>query len=159
MGKRRETSGDANLDRRRFLGKAAVAGGTVWAVPTLVSMRPAGASELTSAPPAPPTTDSAVSPNNVSRNAPAAGAAPATGAAPSAASPALDGNDPAGSSDSLARTGADIDKLAMTGLTAVAAGGALTYWSAGRMHTLAPAVDGATPGSTSAGPDITSSPT
>jgi hypothetical protein len=43
-----------HLARRQFLLKAAVAGTAVWAVPSIVAMRPAVAAGLNSRPPPPP---------------------------------------------------------------------------------------------------------
>jgi hypothetical protein len=49
---RNATSSDAaDLGRRQFMRKAAVAGAIVWTVPTIVSIEPAGAADRHSAPP------------------------------------------------------------------------------------------------------------
>lgn len=48
------TSAAAELGRRQFIRKAAVAGAIVWTVPTIVSIEPAGAAERHSTPPKPP---------------------------------------------------------------------------------------------------------
>ncbi|MEJ7582492.1 MAG: twin-arginine translocation signal domain-containing protein [Acidimicrobiales bacterium] len=145
MSTRRGKDAEADLDRRRFLGKAAVAGGTVWAVPTLVSMRPAGAAELTSSPPVTATTETSIAPNTSTPSTVARNTAPD----PAPPGPSTGNNEPSGTSNgdptgggpatagSLPRTGADLDTLAATGLTAIAAGGALTYWSATRTPDLA----------------------
>jgi hypothetical protein len=47
-------SARAGLNRRQFLGRAAVAGTLIWTVPTIVSVEPAGAAERHSARPKPP---------------------------------------------------------------------------------------------------------
>ncbi len=51
---RNSSSAAAELGRRQFIRKAAVAGAIVWTVPTIVSIEPAGASERHSTPPKPP---------------------------------------------------------------------------------------------------------
>jgi hypothetical protein len=48
-----ETSAAA-LGRRRFMVRAAAVGTVAFAVPTIITMAPAGAAELTSPPPTPP---------------------------------------------------------------------------------------------------------
>jgi hypothetical protein len=48
------TSAAADLGRRQFMRKAAVAGAIVWTVPTIISIEPAGATDRHSAPPKPP---------------------------------------------------------------------------------------------------------
>jgi len=48
------TTAKADLGRRQFMRKAAVAGAIVWTVPTIVSIAPAGAADRHSAPPKPP---------------------------------------------------------------------------------------------------------
>src|SRR4051794_30147053 len=71
------------MHRRRFLAKAVVAGGAVWAVPVLVSSGPASAASLASPPPT--TTTLATSPVTGSGppdEAPAAIDSPGTGAGP-----------------------------------------------------------------------------
>jgi hypothetical protein len=47
-------SAAADLGRRQFMRKAAVAGTLVWTVPTIVSIQPAGAADRHSARPKPP---------------------------------------------------------------------------------------------------------
>jgi hypothetical protein len=51
---RNPSSAAADLGRRQFIRKAAVAGAIVWTVPTIVSIEPAGAAERHSTPPKPP---------------------------------------------------------------------------------------------------------
>jgi len=50
------TSAQAELGRRQFMRKAAVAGAIVWTVPTIVSIEPAGAAAGHSGPPVTSTT-------------------------------------------------------------------------------------------------------
>jgi hypothetical protein len=116
-----ETGADpAGLDRRRFLRQAAIVGGTAWAVPTLVSMQPAGAASLTSPPPTGVGGTEITMPHGV-------------GTTPTQVLPESTSTSTSTSNESLPRTGADIDRLVAGGLTAVAGGGALMYWSADRM--------------------------
>ena len=114
-------AGEADLDRRRFLRKAAVAGGTAWAVPTLISMGPVGAADLTSPPP--------VRPNETDRSGSPTRSGSLT--APPIAQPQAQVR-----SGVLARTGTDVDRLTAAGLGLTAAGGALAYWSADRAKKL-----------------------
>ncbi len=51
---RNPSTAAADLGRRQFMRKAAVAGAIVWTVPTIVSIEPAGAADRHSAPPKPP---------------------------------------------------------------------------------------------------------
>ena len=101
-------------DRRQFLRRAAVVGAASWAVPTIVSIDVAGAQQLTSPPPEPP---GAVDAGGVGVQSPPQAAAP------------LPGPQVAGRSE-LARTGMDLDDLAVAGLAATAGGAALLLWSA-----------------------------
>ena len=109
----------AGLGRRQFMLRAAVAGTVAFAVPTIVTMEPAGAAALTSPPPKPPV-EVEVKPETVT----AATAAPAVEVATdpaTAAKPQVKGT--------LAFTGANIDMLSRAGAAAVAGGGALHIWS------------------------------
>jgi hypothetical protein len=106
----------AALDRRQFLRRAAVVGAASWAVPTIVSIDVAGAQQLTSPPPQPPP---AVDAGDIG--------VPSS-PTPQAAAP-LPGPQIAGRAE-LARTGMDLDDLAVAGLAATAGGAALLLWSA-----------------------------
>ena len=102
-----EPSG-GNVGRRRFLLRAAGAGAVALAIPTIVTVTPAGA--ITSPPPQPPQ----VEPTGEVRPAD-----PATGTQVAAAT-----------QGQLPFTGADVEKLVIAGGTAVVGGSALVYWSA-----------------------------
>lgn len=105
----------SGLGRRRFLLKAGAAGAAAWAVPSIITMQPAGAAELTSPPPQPPAVE--VLPNVVTH-----------GAEPEEVLPARTG---------LPLTGAEIGNLTAAGLAAVAGGAALHVWSAKRPDSFA----------------------
>ena len=100
-----------DVGRRRFLRRAAVAGTVALAIPTIVTVTPAGA--ITSPPPRPP------QPPQVEPSRDVRPAGPASGAQVAAAT-----------QGQLPFTGADVEKLVVAGGTAVAGGAALIYWSA-----------------------------
>ncbi len=124
------------LGRRQFMLRAAVAGTVAFAVPTIVTMEPAGAAELTSPPPKPkPPVDVEVKAETVTAAA-AVPTAPAVAADPAtAAKPQVKG--------ALAKTGADIDTLSRAGAAAVAGGAALHIWSTRAAARRVVTVDGA----------------
>ena len=99
------TPDSADLERRQFLRRAAVAG-AIWAVPTVIAIKPASAAGLHSAPP----------PKHVDQF-------------PTAVDPVVQTPPKAVSPTELAFTGADTEKLAVTGLAATAAGAALLFLS------------------------------
>lgn len=115
------------IDRRRFIRRTAVVGGAVWAAPTLLTVDRASAVALTSPPPngeEPPE----VEPDTIEQPDP--GVPDGTGGdQPEFSSPDVAGGGTE-RSGTLPRTGADTDKLVVTGVAAVAAGTALTMWSA-----------------------------
>jgi len=95
-----------DVDRRRFLRRAAVVGTAVWTVPTIVSVDVASAQQLTSPLPTPPGGVGEVTVEPV-----------ASQVAPAART-------------TLPRTGVELDDLARAGLMATAGGAALVLWSA-----------------------------
>jgi hypothetical protein len=126
---RRDAEGESRLGRRQFLLKAAVAGTVAFAVPTIVTVDPAGATGLHSPPPEEvlPTgvTDPMVVPGGVSAGG------------------------------ELPRTGVGTEELVAAGLAATAGGAAMLFWSADGEAVPAPVVDIAT----GAGPDVGAAPT
>ena len=115
--------GDGGIGRRRFIASAAAAGGLAFAVPAIVTMKPAGASTLTSPPPKPPDSPGEpVSPPEVGGRTVAA---PGTGAADPTVAPVVAGGQ-------LPFTGANVKELTATGLAAAGAGTAMVLWSAER---------------------------
>ncbi|MFP5255287.1 MAG: hypothetical protein ACLGI8_05485 [Acidimicrobiia bacterium] len=104
------------VDRRQFLRRAAVVGAGVWAVPTIISIDPAGAQAVTSPPPEPPVEVGGVT----VRPSPTPG--PAVGSA--------QGGTQVQGRTVLARTGAEVDDLLVAGLACTAGGAALLLWSA-----------------------------
>ena len=119
-----------DVARRRFLLRAIGAGSVALAIPTIVTVAPAAAADVRSAPPEPPQ----VEPTDVPRGSPQV----------MAAQQARTGT--------LPFTGADIEKPLIAGLGAIAGGGAMLFWSANKAQpTPAPApVDGVDPGTPSA---------
>ena len=107
LGENHTPAGD--YARRRFLFRAAGAGFVALTVPTIVSVAPASAAGLTSPPPEVQPTVEARSPTQ---------APPVAAAEVSAAG------------GQLPFTGADVQKPIAAGLTAIAGGSALIYWSA-----------------------------
>lgn len=114
---------ERGLHRRAFLRRAAVVGTGAFVVPTIVTMQPAGAQEITSPPPEPPPE-------------PPVGGPPVVG--PTVVEPpgavggavvAPKGTQVAGRTV-LPRTGAELDDLVVAGLAATAGGAALVLWSA-----------------------------
>ena len=95
----------ADLERRQFLRKAAVAG-AVLAVPTVIAIKPASAAGLHSAPP----------PKPIDR-------------VPSAVDPVATPPPTATGPTELALTGIDVEQLAAAGLAVTAAGAALLFLS------------------------------
>lgn len=116
----------AGLGRRRFMVRAAAVGTAAFAVPTIITMAPAGAAELTSPPPTPPPeveveveTKTVTLPVDPPLDPPVEVAA-----ARPTAKPEVEVR------GALALTGAPIDQLLGAGAAAVAGGGALHMWSA-----------------------------
>lgn len=109
--------------RRDFLRKAAVGSGA-FVVPMIITVDPADARALTSPPPEPPGRPE--SPPVDLGSSPATVSPPATGAQPS---PRAAGTRVTGRTE-LARTGENLDRLAVAGLAATAGGAALVLWSA-----------------------------
>jgi hypothetical protein len=113
------SGGNGDVARRRFLLRAIGAGSVALAIPTIVTVAPAAAADVRSAPPeppqppGPPQVEPAVEPAGEARGNPAQvlGTTQSRGA-------------------SLPFTGADVDKPIIGGLGAIAAGGALIYWTA-----------------------------
>lgn len=113
----------ANDGRRRFVRRAAVVAGAAWVAPTVISVPPAGAAELTSPPPE-------VTPTSVRRT-------PGSPEVPVGQEPgATDGGaaaGPAGVSGSertaLPRTGLDLEGPLTVGTGLAAGGAALKLWS------------------------------
>lgn len=111
----------ATLGRRKFLFTAAAVGTVAWAVPTIITMEPAGAAALTSPPPEPPVDP--VDPVVQVRGAVASGEPGSTStAAPAAGTTA--------SQAELPRTGVEPTNLLAAGLAATAGGAAMLLWSA-----------------------------
>lgn len=109
--------------RREFLVKAAVAGTAAWAIPTIITMEPAGAAELTSPPPTPPEVEIEVEGKTVIDPTPGE----------TVIDPAQVATEPEVEvRGALAVTGAQITTLAGAGAAAIAGGGALHHWSARR---------------------------
>lgn len=112
-----EKSVAEGMSRRTFAKRTAVASAAAWAVPTIVTLRPAGAQELTSPPPEPPEPPENV--DSVMGRAPQIleVSAPRTSASPS-------------TRGVLAQTGADVEELTAAGLGAIAVGASLRLWQA-----------------------------
>jgi hypothetical protein len=128
----------AGMGRRAFLVRATAVGAAAWAVPTIVTMTPAGAAEVTSPPPRPPVTPPSettvvVDPQVVD---------PGTQVASKTATQAT-----------LPNTGADTARLAAAGLAAIAGGAALTLWSADKKPRHAPALIESRPPPRTSAPD------
>lgn len=119
----------AALNRRRFLRRAALAGGAAWAVPTLVTLPAAGAAEAASQPP--------------SGTPPVVGGTEVT--PPEAGDPGTGPGTGVEGVTTLPRTGADIDVLAATGTAAIAAGVALRVWTSGKLKAAERADAGSSP--------------
>ena len=100
--------GSADLERRQFLRRAAVAG-AIWAVPTVIAIKPASAAGLHSAPPKPPL--------------------PVDRVPPSAVDPVAIKDPKATGPTELPFTGADVEELTAAGLAVTAAGAALLFLS------------------------------
>jgi hypothetical protein len=110
---------EGDLGRRQFLLRAAVAGTVAAAVPTIVTMQPAGATGLTSPPPKPPIDIDPTSvdpPTNVGNEVVAEPPGPKTKVA--------------GATSTLPMTGADVGDMVVAGLAATAGGSALLLWNA-----------------------------
>jgi hypothetical protein len=108
--------------RRDFMRKAAVVGSGAFVVPTIITVDPADAQALTSPPPEPPGRPG---------SPPAeAGGAPGTAAQPTGSQRSQAGRTRTTGRTELARTGANLDRLAAAGLAATAGGAALVLWSA-----------------------------
>ena len=120
---------EAGVLRRRFLLRAIGAGSIALALPTIVTVTPADASQLTSPPPQPPPNP----PPNPPLQPPAQ---PPTEVEP-ATEPRSPSNNPAqtaqvagASVGRLPFTGIDVEKPVAAGLAAIAGGSAMVYWSA-----------------------------
>lgn len=115
--------------RRRFLFGAAGAGFAALTIPTIVSVAPASAAGLTSPP---PEVEPTVEPRTPTQNTP------------------VDPAQVSAARGQLPFTGADVQTSIAAGLTAMAGGSALMYWSAHQPIapdlTTEPAVDPAPPG-------------
>jgi hypothetical protein len=99
------TPDSADLERRQFLRKAAVAG-AIWAVPTVIAIKPASAAGLHSAPPPKPVDHF-----------------------PAAVDPVVQTPPKAVSPTELAFTGANTQELTVAGLAVTAAGAAMLFLS------------------------------
>jgi hypothetical protein len=108
------TAHAAGSDRRQFLRRAAVVGASTFVAPIILTVEPAGAQQITSPPPEPPSPPTEVGGSTVSRS-PEPAPAPRTQVA---------------GRTTLPRTGAELDDLVMAGLAATAGGAALVLWSA-----------------------------
>ena len=97
---------EEGVGRRRFLLRTLGAGSVALAIPTIISVSPAGA--VTSPPPQPPT-----------EVEPATEPRPASGTQVAAAS-----------GGQLPFTGADVEKLVVGGTAAIVAGATMIHWSA-----------------------------
>jgi len=100
---------EQEVGRRRFLIRALGAGSVALAVPTIITVTPAGA--ITSPPPQPSTQ---VEPAGEVRSAPASAAAQVA--------PERRGQ--------LPFTGADVERLVVAGTAAIVSGAAMIHWSA-----------------------------
>jgi hypothetical protein len=118
MGDETDRAGgpEGGVDRRQFLRRAAVVSAGAFVVPTIATISPAGAQEITSPPPEPPAPPTQV------------GGITIPGSPPSP--PAQVAGTQVAGRTSLPRTGAEIDDLLVAGLAATAGGAALMLWSA-----------------------------
>lgn len=114
----------SGIDRRRFLIRAGAVGAAAWAVPTIATMRPAAAAEVTSPPPEPPRPPgpppAVQPPPGVTPDLLVPPAEPGSQVRPASARRA----------QTLPETGTNPDALIAAGLTAIAGGAALSLWSA-----------------------------
>lgn len=121
-----ETSSSPGVGRRRFLKRTAAVSAVAFTAPAIMTIKPAGAAELTSPPPEPPEPPSAsVGGKTASRGGAAndpSGANRGAGRARVAGATAQ--------RDELAATGIETNDLLVAGLAATAGGGALLLWSA-----------------------------
>jgi len=115
--------------RRQFIAGAAAAGGLAFVAPAIVTMKPAGASTMTSPPPRPP--DPPAEPATPPEVEGQTLDPPAAGAPEPAVAPAV-------ASGQLPFTGADVKELFATGLAATAAGTGMVLWSAERAKHVPP---------------------
>jgi hypothetical protein len=104
---------------RDFLRKAVVGSGA-FAVPTIITVNPASAQALNSPPPEPP---GRPQPPPVDQGSDSA-------ASPGSQQDRRDGRTQMTGRTELPRTGMDLDRLVVAGLTATAGGAALVLWSA-----------------------------
>jgi hypothetical protein len=122
-----EIASTSALGRRKFLVRAAVAGTAAWAVPTIITLEPAGAAALTSPPPTPPEVEvldeTVVDDPTVKPQA----------------------------REALAATGAPIDTMLGAGAAAIAGGGALHVWSTRAGYRIADAAEASPPAAPPAG--------
>jgi hypothetical protein len=110
--------------RRDFMRKAAVVSTGAVVVPMIITVDPADAQALNSPPPEPP--GRPASPPGDAGSSPGTVSPPASGAQPNVR---MAGHRATGRTE-LPRTGADLDRLVVAGLTATAGGAALVLWSA-----------------------------
>jgi hypothetical protein len=134
-------SGHGGLDRRRFLLGAGAVSAAAFAVPTIITIAPAGAASLTSPPPQPPgPPEVEVLPNRIT-DPPVAVAGiedPGTAVAPK--------TEVLAARTGLPLTGAEVGALTAAGLAATAGGAALHVWSAkAGLHEPPPATGPAAP--------------
>ncbi len=113
-------------DRRRFVRNAVVGSAVAFAVPTIVTISPAGAADLTSAPPSGP---DGVGPDVVN-SGPVTQGAGVPG--PEVKGVVTPGASPSVLSGSLANTGLEVTDLVAAGLSAAAGGSAILLWKADR---------------------------
>ncbi|HEY3725457.1 MAG TPA: hypothetical protein VGN59_19055 [Acidimicrobiia bacterium] len=114
-----ESPSERSVGRRRFLTRTLVASSAALALPTIVTVTPAGA--ITSPPPQPPTE-----------------VEPSSEAQP-ASEPA--GTQVAAAKAQLPFTGADVEKLVVAGTAAIVSGAAMISWSAPKRPTTLPPPD------------------
>jgi hypothetical protein len=123
--------GEGEIGRRRFLASAAAAGGLAFAVPAIVTMKPAGASTLTSPPPKPPDPPAERGTVTVKpESAPDVGGE--TAAAPGGAGGGQPALAPVVAAGQLPFTGASVKEMLAAGLAATGAGTAMVVWSSER---------------------------
>lgn len=130
-----EEDDDGGIHRRSFLIKAAIAGTAAIAVPTIVSVSPAGASTLVSPPPKPPTDPGEpVDPTKPEAGPPEDPPTEVRGITEVQAqvAPSSQANASTVSGAQLPLTGVEVKDLVAGGLAATAGGAALMLWSADR---------------------------
>ena len=122
--------GEGEIGRRCFIAGAAAAGGLAFTVPAIVTMKPAGASTLTSPPPKPPDTPGdSVAPADIENPPVQVRGEVATVPTGRADDPAVA---PVVAAGQLPFTGANVKEMLAAGLAATSAGAAMVLWSAER---------------------------